>query len=147
MSMTASESINVLTVLVIDDDIDMRTLVRAMLTPTADLCWHVEEAARGLDGLEAFDRLRAAGQPCVLVVDLQMPDLDGFQLAQLVLERAPHQAMILFTGYCTDAVRDHARRVGFAATLRKTDVHDLPGLVASLLPGKHAAAAAASKGQ
>jgi CheY-like chemotaxis protein len=128
----AFDSSSVVTVLVVDDDPDMRVLVRALLERNIDLVCHVHEAADGLEGLDVFDRLRAAGHRCVLLVDLQMPRVDGLRFAQLVLQRVPHQAMILFTGYCTSVVREHARRIGFAATLNKTEVHDLPALVASL---------------
>jgi len=128
----ASDSSSVVTVLVVDDDPDMRVLVRALLTRSKDCRYHVEEAADGLAGLDVFDRLLAAGRRCVLVVDLQMPGVDGLRFAQLVLQRAPQQPMILFTGYCTNVVREHASRLGFAATLNKTEVHDLPAVVASL---------------
>jgi CheY-like chemotaxis protein len=121
-------------VLVVDDDPNIRTLVRALLTRAEDLRCKVEEAADGLAGLELFDRLRAAGHRCVLVVDLQMPGIDGLRFAQLVGQRVPDQPMILFTGYSTSVVREHASRIGFAATVNKTDVHDLPAVVTSLLP-------------
>jgi CheY-like chemotaxis protein len=130
----ASNSSSVVTVLVVDDDPDIRALVRTLLTRSTDLCCQVEEAADGLAGLDVFDRLCAAGHRCVLVVDLQMPGVDGLRFSQLVLQRVPHQPMILFTGYSTSVVREHASRIGFAATLNKTDVHDLPAVVASLLP-------------
>src|SRR5688500_10646989 len=110
----------------------MRVLVRALLHRSADLRCQVVEATAGLAELDAFDRLCTAGRSCVLVVDLQMPGVDGLRFAQLVLQRVPHQPMILFTGYCTNVVREHARRLGFAATLNKTEVHDLPAAVASL---------------
>ena len=112
----------------------MRVLVRALLTRSSELSCRVEEAADGIAGLDSFDRLCAAGRRCVLLVDLQMPGIDGLRFAQLVRERVPLQPMILFTGYSTSVVREHARQIGFAATLNKTDVRDLPALVASLVP-------------
>ncbi|HEX4820639.1 MAG TPA: response regulator [Acidimicrobiales bacterium] len=129
----AFDSCSDLTVLVVDDEPDMRVLVRDLFTRSAGFCCQVEEAADGHAGLDAFDRLRAAGHRCVLVVDLQMPDIDGLRFAQLVLQRVRHQQMILLTGYCTDVVRAHASRIGFAATLMKTEVHDLPAVVAALV--------------
>src|SRR4051794_17490327 len=133
MSSASPGSASVVTVLIVDDDPDMRVLVREMFAGTSDLSCEVEEAASGLAGLEAFDRLRDGGHPCVLVLDLQMPDIDGFELAQRVLRRDPHQPMILFTGYSTAVVREHASRVGFDRTVSKTDFHELPAVVASVL--------------
>ncbi|WIG60678.1 MAG: hypothetical protein OJF49_003426 [Ktedonobacterales bacterium] len=56
---------------VIDDSSSLRQLVRAMLEPEG---YTVAEAENGAEGLE---RLRAAEQPMVVLLDYQMPVLDG----------------------------------------------------------------------
>src|SRR5438874_13793063 len=81
----ATDTSDVVTVLVVDDEPDMRDLAQALLIRSEVLSCHVEVAADGLAGLEAFDRLRADGHRCELVVDLQMPGVGGLQLAEHVL--------------------------------------------------------------
>ncbi len=62
---------------VIDDDPDSRQILRTMLARTG---WEIVEAADGLAGLELIDSV----EPDLIVLDLMMPQLDGFGvLAQL----------------------------------------------------------------
>ena len=59
-------------VLVVDDDVDIRLVVRMILEGGG---YDVIEAA---DGAEALARLREH-RPCVILLDLMMPGVDGFQ--------------------------------------------------------------------
>jgi len=58
-------------VLVIDDDAQNRMVFRGLLEPVG---FEVAEAAGGREGLALVERL----QPDVVVVDLKMPEVDGF---------------------------------------------------------------------
>lgn len=60
-------------VLVIDDDEEQRTLVRAMLSGAGH---HVEEAADGAEGLRKF----GAAKPDLVLTDIHMPGLDGHEV-------------------------------------------------------------------
>ena len=62
------------TVLVVDDDFDLRHTVREILQ---DEGWVVDTAA---NGREALELLRRSNPPRVLVLDLMMPVMDGWQL-------------------------------------------------------------------
>jgi serine/threonine-protein kinase len=69
-------------ILVADDDADFRSLVAVELEngfPGAE----VECVADGQKAVEAFDR----GHPSVMLIDLQMPGLDGFQLTEFVRKK------------------------------------------------------------
>src|SRR3954452_18319224 len=59
--------------LVVDDDADIRALVRAVLEP---LAFEVVEAA---DGNVALSELRSTALPDVVVLDVEMPDVDGWE--------------------------------------------------------------------
>jgi DNA-binding response OmpR family regulator len=58
------------TVLVIEDDPDMREIERATLGSAGH---EVKVAANGREGLEVLERVR----PCVILLDLMMPVMDG----------------------------------------------------------------------
>ncbi|MCJ2082062.1 response regulator [Methylobacterium sp. J-090] len=58
-------------VLIIDDDPDARERMSAMLTREG---WRVASAENGIAGLEAT----AAKKPCLILLDLMMPEMDGF---------------------------------------------------------------------
>jgi CheY-like chemotaxis protein len=59
------------TVLIIEDDADMREIERATLDSAG---YHVVLATNGQEGLQ----LLANQSPCVILLDLMMPVMDGF---------------------------------------------------------------------
>jgi CheY-like chemotaxis protein len=64
------------TVLVVDDDVDLRHTLREVLQEEG---YTVDTAA---NGKEALDRLRRSNPPRVMVLDLMMPVMDGWQLLE-----------------------------------------------------------------
>jgi len=62
-----------LPILVVEDDHDTREVMKVLLEIEG---YAVETAA---DGAEALDKLRAGLTPCLIVLDLMMPHMDGFQ--------------------------------------------------------------------
>jgi len=64
-------------VLVIEDDTDAREIVRNILAREQ---WIVEEAADGNEGLQRME----AAAPDLVLLDLNMPGMDGFQFAEAV---------------------------------------------------------------
>ena len=67
-------------VLVIDDSYTLRQLIRATLEPAG---YRILEAADGEEGLAA---LRSSLEPLVVLLDYQMPNMDGMQVLQAVGE-------------------------------------------------------------
>jgi CheY-like chemotaxis protein len=67
-------------VLVVDDDKDTREVLRLAFE---DEGYRVAEAA---DGLKALEVLRASASPLVVVLDLDLPQLDGIQVLRMVAE-------------------------------------------------------------
>jgi len=65
------ETKDVTVVLIVDDDAMTRMLVVEALEPEG---FKVEEAASGIEGIEAFQRL----QPDIILLDVSMPGMDGF---------------------------------------------------------------------
>ena len=98
------------TILVVDDDRDMRELYRACF----DLSGFITaEAGTGADAVAMAQRLR----PDVVLTDLILPDFDGFEVAQR-LKSDPATAgiqVILLTGY---SVQDLGRRAAAAGVAR-----------------------------
>jgi CheY-like chemotaxis protein len=73
-----------LTILIVDDDHEFRTAVAHVLVSSG----HVITEAR--QGLEALRLLRAGLRPAVILLDLMMPVMDGFQFLK---ERARDPAL------------------------------------------------------
>jgi two-component system, NtrC family, response regulator AtoC len=70
-------------VLIVDDSPTVRMTLRGWLTEAG---YETREAA---DGLEALEALRAAPTPMIVLMDYQMPRLDGFE----TLSRAAEEGL------------------------------------------------------
>ena len=65
-------------VLVVDDDASVRTLYVDALQESG------HQVAIAVDGDQALDSLRGGSHPCVVLTDLRMPRMDGFELSRAV---------------------------------------------------------------
>src|SRR5437763_386505 len=72
---TAQADGSVGTILVIDDEPQIRRVLRNALS---ELCQRVEEA----ESIEAGRDLAAASEPALIVLDLSLPDGDGLELCR-----------------------------------------------------------------
>jgi CheY-like chemotaxis protein len=81
-----------LRVLIADDDRDIRMLMRMILGDDQHLTI-VGEAEDGADAVEQARKLQPGG----VVLDLNMPRLDGWQAAEAILSEAPDTAVVMFT--------------------------------------------------
>ena len=79
-------------VLLVDDDDTFRRVLAGELERLG-----FETAGVG-SGEEAI-RAVAAAEPQVVLLDLQLPDLDGLQVLQAIREKSPSSEVILLTGH------------------------------------------------
>jgi DNA-binding NarL/FixJ family response regulator len=91
----------VVNVVVIDDDLDYRLIVRALLRRLGDRVSVVGEAADGEEGLAVVLRTR----PDIVITDLMMPRMNGMELAVRIREELPQAKIILMSSYIEDAYR------------------------------------------
>jgi CheY-like chemotaxis protein len=98
------------------DDVDH---VRRMLRNMLDLDGFavVAEASGGADALDKID----AADPDVVVIDYQMPDLDGIEVARRIREQRPAQVMVMYTAFLQPDVEAKAREAGVALVLGKVE--------------------------
>ena len=98
-------------VLVVDDDKGIREFVRTVL---ADEGYDVTEAT---DGQEALDRV-AQRRPDVILLDMRMPVMDGWEFARTYRERpGPHAPIVIVTA-ALDVAKD-AKEIGADGFLAK----------------------------
>jgi len=99
-------------VLIVDDE---DIVVRSCLRILADTDYVVDVARGGREALEKIDESAYD----VLVVDIMMPQVDGFQILEHVKRTRPNSEVIIVTGlsYAETAVR--ARELGAFGYLPK----------------------------
>jgi two-component system, cell cycle response regulator CpdR len=89
-------------VLLVEDDLSVRMFVRRALEQDGHV---VCEAG---DGAEALDSLRNGARDIELVLsDIQMPVMDGIELALNVARERPELPLVLMTGYAHQRERAH----------------------------------------
>jgi DNA-binding NarL/FixJ family response regulator len=102
-------------VLAVDDHLLLREGVAALLSNQTDLQL-VAEASNGREAIEQFRRHR----PDVTLMDLQMPEMNGFDAMIAICEEFPSARIIVLTTYVGDALVLRALRAGARAYLLKS---------------------------
>jgi CheY-like chemotaxis protein len=105
-------------VLIVDDQEDIRILIRALIRGADDEFAVTGEAANGEEALAALDN----ADPEVIVLDQMMPGMTGLETARRILERRPGQRILLFSAYLSDEIREEAAAVGVTDCLAKDQV-------------------------
>ncbi len=98
-------------VLLIDDAPEFRLLLRSIFEQAGH---SVREAVDGQAGVDA-----AANCPDMILLDLAMPVMDGFEALPLLREACPDTSITVLTGFMTDVVEERALGLGADRVLEK----------------------------
>jgi signal transduction histidine kinase/ActR/RegA family two-component response regulator len=120
-----------LRVLVVDDDDDARTSVATLLTA------HGATVTVAISAIQALEALQREGRHDVLVIDIGMPDVDGYALLRSIRTLGSIGAglvpAIAVTAYASASDRQRALAAGYQLHLAKpVDQDDLLAAVAEL---------------
>lgn len=94
LSVTDTEQINVV---IVDDEKFVRGALRTYLSQTLD----VVVIAEGENGQEAIDLVRQH-RPDVLIIDVQMPVMDGVAAIRHIVAEFPETRILVVTGHISD---------------------------------------------
>ncbi len=103
-----------ISVLLADDYLPFRVMLRYLLETDPD----VEVVGEAGDGEEAVE-LAAELDPDVIMLDLAMPRLDGWEAIPLLKERAPRTSIVVLSGFPEERMRDPSLRDGISTYLEK----------------------------
>jgi CheY-like chemotaxis protein len=113
-------------VLIVDDDQLLRSSIRHLVESDADV---VAEAG---DGAEAL-RLNSSLRPDLILIDLEMPVLDGIATTRELRRDGTGPQVIMISGTTDRSARRRARAAGAAAFVAKaTLTSDLPAALLAL---------------
>ncbi len=99
-------------ILIVDDIADNRAIIHNLLTP---LGFEVYEAINGRDGIEMFETL----QPNLIITDLLMPIMDGFELIRRLRQMSIAIPIIASSASVFESDQKHSLEIGANGFLPK----------------------------
>lgn len=103
-------------VLIVDDDPMFRLAVAAAITEDPDVEVMVAEAEDGAAALASVE----AAQPDVVIIDLNMPVLDGMEASRIIRDRWPKIRVVMLTSSDRSEDRARAQLLGVDTFITKT---------------------------
>jgi DNA-binding response OmpR family regulator len=116
-------------ILLVEDEADTRRLVRDLLVPQG---YRVVDADNGYSALRAVENVN----PDLVILDLVMPALDGFRVAEEVMEgfARRHLPILILSALSDEGTRERARSLGIEHYMEKPfSCEALLGKVAQIL--------------
>jgi len=115
-------------ILVVDDNPAVRHYLRALLEQQS--AWKVCGEAR--TGREALERVEKS-PPDMILLDFQMPDLNGLDVARQLTRFFPEIPILMITIHLSKQLAEEARRAGIRGACAKSDVSSIVEAVDALL--------------
>jgi CheY-like chemotaxis protein len=104
---SAAEENGVTRILVVDDNPAVRRYLRTVLEQQHG--WRVcDEARNGQEAVDRFQQIR----PDVVVLDFQMPCMNGLDAARIISRLSPETPILMVTLYLTKQLSEEAQKVG-----------------------------------
>jgi DNA-binding NarL/FixJ family response regulator len=114
--------------LIVDDSDVVRQGLRTVLQANPE--WEVcGEAANGTHAVELFKEFH----PNIVIVDFQMPGINGIETARRMMEIAPAVPIVLFTQHASPELEKHALEAGIRSVVSKMDTFPMVGIIKALL--------------
>jgi DNA-binding NarL/FixJ family response regulator len=104
------------TVLIVDDNTLIRSSLRSWIEGNADfqVCG---EAENGMVAVQKVEEMH----PDIVILDLQMPVMNGLEAARKISNIAPDTAMVMFTMHPSRELLKVAQALGVRDVVSKTD--------------------------
>jgi two-component system invasion response regulator UvrY len=115
-------------ILVADDNPAVRHYLRGLLELQNG--WRVCGEAR--TGGEALQQIKE-NPPDMVLLDFQMPDLNGLDVARVVSKLFPDMPILMVTIHLSTQLADEARKAGIRGVCLKSDVGSIVGAVDAVL--------------
>jgi len=115
-------------ILLVDDNPSVRHYLRAILEQQSS--WQVCGEAR--TGAEALNKVLEA-PPDLILLDYQMPDLNGVDVAKQIGDMFPKIPILMVTLHLSRQLADAARQVGVRGACAKQDIGSVVQAVEVLL--------------
>lgn len=118
-------------ILVVDDNVFIRRSLRTVLETQDE--WRVcDEASDGREAVTKFDQEKFD----VVVLDFQMPGMNGLDAAKQITQRSPSTPILMITLHDSAQLAEEARKVGILGVCPKTNIDCVVEGVTTVLDNK-----------
>jgi len=115
-------------ILLADDNPAVRRYLRGLLEQQEG--WHVcDEASDGVEAVQRFEH----GHHDLIVLDFQMPSLNGLEAAKRIIRESPKTPILMVTLYLSKQLSAEAQKAGIKGTCPKTHISSVVDAVSALL--------------
>ncbi len=121
-----------LRILIADDSSSARSIIRKIVESHSNLWKVCAEAANGAEAVQKAMELK----PDLVIIDLQMPVLDGISASARIVKSLPRTPILINTIYKSDYVDFEAKNAGVREVISKGDPGRLLKAVEGLLGNK-----------
>lgn len=116
-------------ILIVDDQKGVRRLLEELFKKSD---WVVHTAADGLDAVAKLESI----SPHIILMDMKMPNMNGLEASQKILENRPELVIIMMTAYGEMDVIKKALDVGVKRCITKPfDIMSLRQAVQDMVSG------------
>ena len=117
--------------MIVDDDDDMRFLIRSVIQRADSGVEIVAEADNGTSAMTSW----LAERPDVVITDQRMPGMTGLELTARLHAEDPDVPVILYSAFLDDAMRAQAEAAGVCAVIDKDRYADIPSAIWACVGG------------
>jgi two-component system, NarL family, response regulator LiaR len=103
-------------ILIVDDHEPLRRAIRILLESRSEF----EVCGEAEDGLQAIDK-SAELQPDVVILNIIMPLVDGFEAARKIRVVSPHSRIVILSSHTDQHLLQEARNVGAVCYVPKSE--------------------------
>jgi DNA-binding NarL/FixJ family response regulator len=118
-------------ILIVDDNAQLRRSLRTLLEAQD----HWEVADEAADGMEAIAKTQEK-EFDVILLDLQMPRMDGLQVAKEITSRTPDMPILMVSMHASQQLWNEAQKVGIRGVCGKADIKCVVEAIKTILDNK-----------
>ena len=106
-------------ILVVDDSQLMRRCLRTLLEQHDS--WKV--CCEATNGKEAIQKVCSNMDPDVIILDFQMPEMNGLDAAKEIRRQSPEIPILMLTLHMSPQLADQAKRIGIRGACDSGNIH------------------------
>ena len=126
---------NTVRILIVDDHDGLRLAIRNLLECQRgfEICGEAKDGAAGVEKVAAL-------KPDVVILNIVMPVMDGFEAARQIMAVSPHSRIVMLSSHTDEQLLEEARNVGAICYVPKSDAeHELIEAVKAAARGESSA--------